>query len=214
MESLNMVPNLDMVDLKSKKINKRNKRKNNMATKYLLDKTNPYKDIYVDIHGNKWCRIDDENMPMNEKIVEKIFKLFQASWEKKINKIKDAAHEYFENTRKDVYDIIINAINNDKSDESIIQSISRYFELNEVFDPNDLDLGEVVSNLKPEENKESEKIVESDEYRKELNEKHLKQVLTQESVKNTCKRLAEQIAKNCPFIKEGQKISFTVQVNI
>lgn len=98
-----------------------------MATKYLLNKTNPYKDIYVDIHGNKWCRIDDENMPMNKKIVEKIFKLFQASWEKKINKIKDAAHEYFENTRKDVYDIIINAINKDDPDEIIIRDISRYF---------------------------------------------------------------------------------------
>ena len=56
--------------------------------------------------------------------------------------------------------------------------------------------------------------MKSDEYLKELNERHLKQVLTQESVKKTCKRLAEQIAKNCPFVKAGQKISFTVQVNI
>ena len=178
-----------------------------MATKYLLDKTNPYKDIYIDIKGNKWCRIDDEDMPMNEKIIEKIFKLFQASWEKKLIKIKDAAHEYFENIRKDVYDIIINGINNDESNESIVRGISRYFELNEIFDANDLDLREVKDGVKLDEDK-------SDECLEELNEKHLKQVLTQESVKKTCKRLAEQIAKNCPFIKSGQKISFTVQVSI
>lgn len=186
-----------------------------MATKYLLNKTNPYKDIYVDRHGNKWCRIDDENMPMNEKIVEKIFKLFQASWEKKLNKIKDAAHEYFETTRKDVYDIIINAINKDDPDEIIIRDISRYFELNEIFNSEDLDLGEVKDTMEPMENKKPEESAyDSNSYLKELNEKHLKQILTQESVKKTCKRLAEQIAKNCPFIKSGQKISFTVKVNL
>lgn len=178
-----------------------------MATKYLLGKTNPYKDIYVDRHGNKWCRIDDENMPMNEKIVEKIFKLFQASWEKKLVKIKDAAHEYFELTRKDVYDIIIHGMNNDQSLTSIVQDISDYFELDEIFNCKDLNLGEVKGTVESEEDK-------SNEYLKELNEKHLNQVLTQESVKKTCKRLAEQIAKNCPFVKSGQKISFTLQVNI
>lgn len=99
--------------------------------------------------------------------------------------------------------------------KSLSGTLAGIFELNEIFNSEDLDLGEVKGTVEPTENKKSEESrYNSNSYLEELNEKHLKQVLTQESVKKTCKRLAEQIAKNCPFIKAGQKISFTVQVNI
>lgn len=185
-----------------------------MATKYLLNKTNPYKDIYVDIHGNKWCRIDDENMPMNEKIVEKIFKLFQASWEKKLNKLEKTTANHLESIQEDVYNLITQT---GGSDKQIIKDICEYFNFGDLvgfFDENsEEDFDEVYgANKKLNNQKPASKPY--NEYLEELNEKHLKQVLTQESVKKTCKRLAEQIAKNCTFIKPGQKISFTVQVNI
>lgn len=184
-----------------------------MANKYLLNKVNPYKDIYVDAHGNKWCRIDDENMPMNEKIVEKICKLFKTKWENKLDKLEQDTVKHLEAIQEDVYTIITQTGNSDKQ---IIKDICEYFNFGDL-------VGFFAKNSKEEFDeaywsnetynvqKPSSK---SDEYLKELNERHLKQVLTQESVKKTCKRLAEQIAKNCPFVKAGQKISFTVQVNI
>lgn len=185
-----------------------------MATKYLLNKTNPYKDIYVDRHGNKWCRIDDENMPMNEKIVEKIFKLFQASWEKKLNKLEQTTANHLEAVQEDVYNLITQT---GGSDKQIIKDICEYFNFGDLvgfFDEKSEEEFDESYRANEKHIRQNPESKTDNDYLKELNEKHLKQILTQESVKKTCKRLAEQIAKNCPFIKPGQKISFTVQVNI